>query len=167
MSYRIKEKASETKNKFTFKEVTTDQNLLIFSFKHIFVKKGELCFNNPVIQHADYVEMIEFIQFISNKTRKELQEDADYFHFHSIDLRFKPELKYIINKNFKLFESVEIPEIISFRAIPCDDEKRGIAPRYIGYFTENILNLMFLDFQHVIYPSSNCRATNNWKKIYE
>ena len=140
-----------------FKEASLDASLS-FSFKNISLYKGILCFNNEAITKEYYSEILEFIHYLSVQGIEELIKDNNDFNFHPIDLRFKHELKLILLEIFK-GKAIDIPEIISFRAVAQDIG--GIAPRFIGYFGKNdTINLLFLDFYHTIY--SNGTNQRKW-----
>ena len=120
--------------KAKFSSETTDDLTISFAFGIISLKKHIFCFNNPSIELQHYVDMIEYMSCLSSIKLSQLikpENKADY-HFHEIDLRTHPELKLLLKKILKIENGVEMPPICSFRANFQDDEKNGIAPRFVG-----------------------------------
>ncbi len=151
-----------------FSEITKLDTTISFAFDNISLSKNVLCFNNEKIEIKKYFEIIEYMHYLSSIKLEQLVEtEKEKFNFHIIDLSKKYQLKTIILKIFKSKNSSNIPEICSFKA-GLEEEKLAIAPRFVGFFGINgIFHLLFLDYFHVIYPSSICKIKEkDWVDFY-
>ncbi len=128
------------------------QHSPIFSFKYISLKGSAYCFDYSQLNGKNYKKVIERFKSICATTYQIMESDTFNYRFHSIKFEDK---RVAITKQFYIntlnenspskVKEEQLPTLYQFKIF---EEKRAVG--FLGYNGE--FNLIWLDFDHSIYP---------------
>ncbi len=145
----------------TDKNLSLYQSKLKFNFEHISLKKKRCCFNNNKVTSEDYSNLFDFLRFLSSYTVQQIIDDKANFHFHHIDLSIKYSYKQMFYNALNVKKNEDIP---TFYQIAVFTDGKSDKARLIFSLDEDaVFNLMFYDYDHLIYLDNNlCK-----EEVYE
>jgi hypothetical protein len=122
---------------------------LAFSFEYSCFKGTPISLDFSGKDNSDYIDLLNFLSFLSTVSIDYLNENADSHHFHEIDINKKYFLKTFLQKTFKT-PKINYSDIPSIYQIAYHNEANS--PRVCGFFGAlGLFYILWWDFHHLIY----------------
>lgn len=147
----------------------TEEKKLSFCFEYSSMKKGHLCFDNPLYEPSDIIELIKCLKNISKYSLKEIFDNDQVLHFHEVELKHKAFLNELYVRTITYEgERSQLPHLFQLEVFT--DHRRNIAPRITFFILSDcVAKIVYFDYHHLlcskVYGKSK-EIPENWFEHY-
>jgi hypothetical protein len=136
-----------------FKQIQNITFSFAFDYLSIGLQKiSDLCFDNPAIEKADYIDLLLLLNELSSQTLDDLENDKQKYHFHLIDINEKTFLKTPLKNLLGIQSNRNIDYPALYQIALYTDNQTQKAPRIVGFIGKYaIFHLLWFDYNHSIY----------------